>query len=256
MSFKDDYIRWKKLNKVHGPSAHDRFVKLYFLMALNQVTDEFVFKGGNLLWFYINTPRPTVDLDLSSSKKFEGEKVIELFESVNQHCKGIQYNVVNYKEGEFGETVGLKVFLTFQEESGARNKFHIDVVMGLSSDIRTIKLGNEIRIKAASYENILTDKLSACQSFGEGSTRAKDYDDLYRMALDTSISDYDKTRLKSLCETKDVRLELDYVNDESSPIWSAWKTHIKMKHYKKNQLPGDLNEVISVVNAFLNDLSA
>ena len=54
---------WILENKLHGPHAFLRFVLLAFVQHLNEVTDEFIFKGGNLLWLYIKTPRSTVDLD-------------------------------------------------------------------------------------------------------------------------------------------------------------------------------------------------
>jgi hypothetical protein len=47
---------WAAKEKLTGASAFSRFVMMTFVDHLNQVTDEFVFKGGNLLWVYIRTP--------------------------------------------------------------------------------------------------------------------------------------------------------------------------------------------------------
>ena len=51
---------------LHGPSAVLRFVMITFVERLNAERDDFVFKGGNLLWVYMKTPRSTVDLDFST----------------------------------------------------------------------------------------------------------------------------------------------------------------------------------------------
>ncbi|NDG27665.1 MAG: hypothetical protein EB120_10900, partial [Proteobacteria bacterium] len=48
---------WLSQNQLHGPHAFLRFIMLAFVQRLNEVTNEFVFKGGNLLWLYIRTPR-------------------------------------------------------------------------------------------------------------------------------------------------------------------------------------------------------
>ena len=55
--------RWAKENNLHGPKAFLRFVMMTFVENLNAISSDFVFKGGNLLWLYIKTPRTTVDID-------------------------------------------------------------------------------------------------------------------------------------------------------------------------------------------------
>ena len=57
---------WAKTQGLHGPGAFLRFVMMTFVERLNQVSEEFVFKGGNLLCIYIKTPRSTVDLYFST----------------------------------------------------------------------------------------------------------------------------------------------------------------------------------------------
>lgn len=59
---KSEFDKWKKENNQHGRQAFSRFIMLTFLEGLQTVSDDFVFKGGNLLWHYIDTPRETVYL--------------------------------------------------------------------------------------------------------------------------------------------------------------------------------------------------
>ena len=65
-SLLSQFEKWKKEHDQHGRMAFSRFIMLTFLDGLEKVSDDFIFKGGNLLWHYIQTPRATVDLDLST----------------------------------------------------------------------------------------------------------------------------------------------------------------------------------------------
>ena len=58
--------KWAKENELVGAQAFLRYVIFNFVEAVNSVSTDFVFKGGNLLWLYIKTPRSTVDLDFST----------------------------------------------------------------------------------------------------------------------------------------------------------------------------------------------
>lgn len=56
---------WAAKKKLFGAQQF-RYVIFCFAENLNQVSDDFIFKGGNLLWAYIATPRATIDLDLAT----------------------------------------------------------------------------------------------------------------------------------------------------------------------------------------------
>ena len=58
--------KWAKENNLSGSQAFLRYVIFNFVESINAVSIDFVFKGGNLLWLYIKTPRATVDLDFST----------------------------------------------------------------------------------------------------------------------------------------------------------------------------------------------
>jgi hypothetical protein len=59
---------WATKRGLFGTQAFLKYVILRFTENLSQVSDEVVFKGGNLLWVYIGTPRATIDLDLATLK--------------------------------------------------------------------------------------------------------------------------------------------------------------------------------------------
>ncbi len=59
---------WAVKRGLFGTQAFLKYVILRFTENLNQVSDELIFRGGNLLWVYIGTPRATIDLDLATLK--------------------------------------------------------------------------------------------------------------------------------------------------------------------------------------------
>jgi len=66
---------WATRNKLFGKQAFLRHVIFQFVEQLNAISDDFIFKGGNLLWVYLHTPRTTIDLDLSTLRTNTHESV-------------------------------------------------------------------------------------------------------------------------------------------------------------------------------------
>jgi len=88
-------LSWATTQKVHGPQAFLKFVILNFVECLNESSDEFIFKGGNLLWVYIHTPRQTVGLDLVTHNLNNSGKLQSLLKDACTlgKTKGIQFNL-------------------------------------------------------------------------------------------------------------------------------------------------------------------
>jgi predicted nucleotidyltransferase component of viral defense system len=83
MSFDKNFNTWKKENNLHGPMALNKYVMSLFIDDLaNRFDDKYIFKGGNLLWYYIKTPRPTVDIDFATDTHIEYDSVVKDFCSV------------------------------------------------------------------------------------------------------------------------------------------------------------------------------
>lgn len=93
--FKKEFNKWKIAHGAHGPRALTRFVMVKFIEALdNQTPGKYIFKGGNLLWFYIKTPRPTVDIDFSTEFEVAAEEVIQDMQSVS--VDGCSFKVTKF----------------------------------------------------------------------------------------------------------------------------------------------------------------
>lgn len=248
MTINSEFDKWKAQNDQHGRKAFSRFIMLKFLDGLQDTSKDFVFKGGNLLWHYIKTPRETTDLDLATinlKSHFEVKTLIE--KSFKKH-DDIKFSFKEFKEIDGINEIGTAVIISFVTTTGQKNQFSIDIVYALPTDIANIKstLDGKNR-RAASIENIVCDKLSAAHQFKSGNTRMKDFDDLWRIAKSDILIDYKKLGI-ILSERKiAVQLDIEWV----SFLDKSWKKHAKS--YK--DIPPNLIDVFNVINKWLVKLS-
>ena len=165
---------WAIKRGLFGAQAFLRYVILRFTENLNQSSDEFIFKGGNLLWVYINTPRATTDLDLATLHATSHAKVRTLLEQACRLDTEIQFKMTSFKELEQDGRVGAAVTFSYSTGEGATNQFDADIVYAIETDAQSIlsPLGAEKTIQAATIENIITDKLAACHRLCAGRVEA------------------------------------------------------------------------------------
>lgn len=246
-----EYAAWRQENNEFGNSAFNRFMMAKFLAGLNDVAPgKYVFKGGNLLWHYIGTPRPTVDLDFSTETNIEIAEVLSDIGSVQM--PEVVFSVKRHEEKKSDIKIGLAAQIQFATKSGASNSFGIDIVFALPTHQSYVKVLNR-ELKAASIENIILDKVSACHRFGDGNTRMKDFDDLYRISLSNV-----KVRpeiLKMLADQRKVVLDLD--PRWASGLESSWDIYITRKNYKAaKDLPRDIGQVIETIRHYLKTIQS
>jgi hypothetical protein len=240
---------WISENQLHGPHAFLRFVMLAYVQRLNEVTDEFVFKGGNLLWLYIKTPRATVDVDFVTKSLANHEDVRKKLEEVCQKPDGnIQFSIKAFKPIEQQGGLGAAVTIGYVTSEGQENTFELDIVYAIPSSITNIKSPIEAdeSICVATMENIISDKISACHRFKSGNTRMKDFDDLWRISM-FQPSPVKWALLKEILESRAIlpSLNLSWLNPQMEKSWEA--------HVRRNKgLPTDLSQLMGAVNDWLN----
>lgn len=240
---------WAARQKLVGPSAFSRFVMMTFVDHLNQVSDEFVFKGGNLLWVYIRTPRATVDLDLVTRTMNDHDLVRG---ALNAVCKADTDQIVfSLKEFKPVETDGAKaaaVVIAYRTSEGQENTFDLDIVYAVPTAATRIQspLDDEQSITVATMENIIADKLSASKRYGSGNTRMKDFDDLWRISKMDPLT-VNWSELKTILESRLIPNQLDpaWVTPNMIQNWS--------NHCRRNRgLPEDLQQLMDEVNSWLS----
>ncbi len=246
-NFKKNFAKWKTETGEHGPRAMTRFVIMQFVEGLQSVApDRYIFKGGNLLWHYIKTPRSTVDVDFATDVEVEIEQVLNDFASVQ--TDGCTFSVKSHNAVESDEKSGLSVQMEFLTEEGSTNPFGIDVVFAVKTHSKKIKLANS-QVTAASLENIIVDKVAACHRFAGGNTRMKDFDDLYRIAKANQV--VDSKLIQKIATERDVDLSLStkWINKQ---MQEAWDEYIQKKVYKDSYgLTKDLSQLIDITNEYL-----
>jgi len=214
---------WATKRGLFGAQAFLRYVILRFTENLNESTNDFVFKGGNLLWVYINTPRATTDLDLATLHAASHTKVRSILDRACALDTDIQFKVIDFKEVEQEGKIGAAVTVAYSTGEGATNQFEADIVYALETDTQEIAspLGAEKTIRAATIENIIADKLAACHRFGAGNTRMKDLDDLWR--LSQSSSEVRTSKLKALLRARKIQAYLDsaWIEESMERTWRS-----------------------------------
>lgn len=250
MTFNKRFIQWKNETGAHGNLAKNRYVMLLFLEALSEQSQDFIFKGGNLLWHYIKTDRPTTDLDLATDTEMETSQVLEAVN--NLRVDGVEFRVAKYEEKRQNGKIGLALQIAFKTVDGSINKFGIDVVFAAPTHTATVKMINK-EIRAASMENIILDKVSACHRFKGGNTRMKDYDDLYKIAL--SDSEVRPVVLVELARARGIELFLQtsWIDTDMTQFWSDYRNQIAYKGAKN--LPEDMIEVVEIINKYLTNIT-
>ena len=240
---------WAAKQNLHGASAFSRFVMMTFVDRLNHVSDEFIFKGGNLLWVYIKTSRPTVDVDLVTRSTKDHPTVKKLLDAVcNAQSNQIAFSVREFRPMDTNGLKAAAVVIGFRTSEGQENSFDLDIVYAIPTISTRISstLDDGHDIAAVTMENIIVDKIDACHRFGSGNTRMKDFDDLWRI----SKSDAGKIDWPTLKKTLEVRgvmgqLEPSWLNDSMGQIWANY-----LRRHKG--LPANLNQLVDEVNFWLN----
>ncbi len=240
---------WTKENNLHGAHAFLKFVILNFVDCLAEDSNEFIFKGGNLLWCYIQTPRQTIDLDLATKNVTEHSVVRTLLEkaAARGRKRGIVFKVIKYVPVK--NEAAAAVSVSYKTDDGASNQFEIDVVLKLHAETTSISssVSPNLEIESASIENIIVDKVDASQTFGSGNTRLKDFDDLWRIMKSDSSVDYKIMKGLFIKRKVILKLDLDWITPEMS---DSWTKHIK----KYNDLPEKLESLFKDVNDWFASL--
>lgn len=238
---------WTRKNDLHGPHAFLRFVMMTFVEQLNSASDEFIFKGGNLLWLYIKTPRSTIDIDFVTKSLNTHDAVKNL---LGKSCEKIStqeivFSIASFREVSQQGQSGAAVTIKYRTAEGQENSFDLDIVYAIPTEITRVvaPINPEGKIAAASIENIVADKLAACHRFKSGNTRMKDFDDLWRIAMGHQL--VDKSKLNVLLKSRKIAafLVTDWITTEMNGSWQV--------HRRKNPDLPELREVIDTVNAWL-----
>jgi hypothetical protein len=240
---------WATKNKLHGPHAFLRFVMLVFVERLNKASNEFIFKGGNLLWVYIKTPRATVDVDFVTRSLANHNAVRKALERACSLAESnIAFMLKSFDQVNTQGALGAAVTISYKTVEGQENTFDLDIVYAIPSDITTIPSPIEASetIHVVTIENIIADKLAAAQRYRSGNSRMKDFDDLWRISK-VAPDPINWSRLREILTALSISFSLDS-NWLGPQMEKSWQSHVK----RNPTLPADLNALMHEFNDWLS----
>jgi len=243
----------------------NRYAGEQFLVRLSQshYADKFIFKGGSLLAYIIDTDRRTKDLDFTI--KEVGNDVTH----ITQIIKGVLNTDLN--DGLiWGETIGSLLSHPDMDQPGVRvychfllgkmrGKIQLDMALGLPIGTTAITLkrirykdlpliGPDVTIYTYSKELVFAEKLQIAMYRRENNTRMRDYYDMYKLIH----YDLDKTLFRNCfnetCVNRafPIANELQFSDNEFTELQKYWSAFLnKSRHI---EAPKDIKEIVSKVN--------
>ena len=240
--------KWAIKNKLVGPQAFLRFIMFHFVEILSDVSGDFVFKGGNLLWVYIATPRATIDLDFVTLKSKSDETVRATLEATCGISDEISFKILQYESIIQKGKTGAKVVIGYETNEGAKNQFGLDIVFAVETDVSEVHspLHPNKKIVSASVENIIADKLAACHQFAAGNTRMKDFDDLWRMSQSGVRVDHSRLKRIAMKRGLNLTMSMEWIGPDLVRMWESHR-----KRYR--DLPAELQATFGMINLWLRE---
>jgi len=255
-----------KERKISFQDLLNRFGAEQFLarLAMSSFSERFIFKGGSLLAYLIDTNRQTKDLDFSirqvSNKVEDALEVVRSIIAIPMEDELTWDPLIGtplvHPEMELP---GVRIKCTFNLDT-ARGHLQMDLALGDLVEARKILLeriqyrgealiGPDFKILAYPPETIFSEKLQIAIKRAGKNTRMKDYYDMFKLCQVESLepalikSSIEKTFAKRSME---VPLLLAFDNAALGRLQLFWSGFIRKA--KITDAPDSLNDVIKLVN--------
>jgi len=275
--------RIKNLANEKGTTVTDLLKKLYlerFLarLARSPYSDKLIFKGGNLLGYYLEIGRQTIDLDFLMTKiKAEEPSVKKAFEDIAQTKSDDGFAMTFVRIENLAQAhmnyPGYRVILNIKLIDGKLNdNLQIDVGVGdkVEPEKQKIELlsyknaplfEESVSLLVYPAESIYAEKLETVASKGSINSRMKDFHDLILMGREPGLLDKEQLG-ESIADTFQHRgtpLDLPIKFDDAqfttmNTYWSAhgstmgawWVEHKMPEHFKQAVL--EINHFLGTVD--------
>jgi len=271
MSTSPDSIRERLLivakeKKLAFQDLLNRYGAEQFLSRLSSspFLEQFIFKGGSLLTYLIETDRQTRDLDFTirriSNRVEEALEVIQKILNIKMD-DGLTWHTpdgapLNHPGMDYP---GVRIKCLFALGK-ARGLVRMDLALGDVVKPRKISLqriqyrgkpliGVDFHVLAYPPESIFAEKLQIAIKRGEQNTRMKDYYDLYKLVKSAKLNPsilkqcIDKTFEKRTTDLNSTFWLGEDAFEKLQIIWSAY-----IKKIKIGDAPKELREIVNMVN--------
>jgi len=271
--------RLKNLAKEKSISVNELLKKLYlerFLarLAKSPYSHKMIFKGGNLLNYYLSIGRQTSDLDFLVTQVQAEENTIKVaFEAIAQlpNDDGFELSFVRIESlvQPHMSYPGFRTILKIKFIEGSlRDNLQIDIGVGdlvepkeKRIELLTYKKApffeESVSLLVYTPEAIFAEKLQTVVSKGSTNSRMKDFHDLILLARDPDMLSKDLLA-EVIVKTFDHRktqldFPIEFPEADYPGLNRFWESHSKTvgKWWTQNQMPLTFEDAVSEVNQFL-----
>lgn len=236
-------------------------------LSASPYVEYFIFKGGSLLTYLIESDRRTKDLDFTIRKiSYKVNKTLDIIQKILEIAidDGLTWSspqgaTLSHPDMDYP---GLRIKCPFKLGT-AKGMVRIDLAIGDLVEAKRISLtriryrgkpliGSDFPIMVYPLETIFAEKLQIAVRRGGQNTRMKDYYDLYNLVQSKTL---EPVRLRrSIKQTFDKRstdftTTLDLSDDNLKKLQVYWSAYIRKM--KITNAPNELMDVVHAVNKLL-----
>lgn len=243
-------------------------------LASSDLSDKLIFKGGNLLRYYIAIGRQTTDLDFLMTKiQAERDSVQKTFEEI---CSvevddGFEMNFVRLEDLEQGHMAypGFRAIIQIKLTEGKlSDNLQIDVGVGdvVKPEVRKIDLmaykgkpfyEDSVSLQVYPVESIYAEKLETVSRKGGQNSRVKDFHDLVMLGRQPDLISKQELaeNIKSTFEHRGTpqNIPLQFSEDEYSTLNGYWTAHgaTMGAWWSDNDMPEHIKQAVLEINSFI-----
>lgn len=271
-SIRAKLLNISKLDKIEFQDFFNRFGAEQFLARLScsPYLEKFIFKGGSLLTYIIDTERKTRDLDFSirqiSNQVDKAIKIIQEIIDMSMNDALVWKNLEGYPLNHPDmDSPGIRFQCEFYL-GVAKGRIQMDLAIGDVVEAKKISLqrirykniplmGPDFEILAYPPETIFSEKLQIAVSKKGQNTRMKDYYDLLKLSGSTLIDNQILAEnIKNTFAKREITTitKLSFDTEDLNRLQMYWSSFLKKM--KITDAPKEIFKVIEVINQKLKKI--
>ena len=247
-------------------------------LAGSELSDKLIFKGGNLLKYYLPIGRQTTDLDFLMTKiKAEQEAVQKTFKTIcaTQVGDGFEMTFNRLYDLEQGHMAypGFRAIIKIKLIDGKlSDNLQVDVGVGdiVAPETRNINLMNykgkpfyedSVSLQVYPVESIFAEKLETVSRKGGQNSRVKDFHDLVMLSRKPELISSEELveNIKNTFEHRGTpqNFPIQFSDDEYSSLNSYWTSHASTMGawWTENDMPDHIKKAVLEINHFLGTIN-
>lgn len=265
---------------VHPDKSVNGILKQLYLerflarLARSQYADKFIFKGGNLLAYFIELGRETKDLDfLITRLSAEESTLVSVFKEISAISPNDGFAMTFIGIDQLAQPhmnyPGFRATLEVKFIAGTlKDTVQIDVGVGdeVTPERQAIELlkykeepffERSLSLMIYPLETVFAEKLETVVAKAEINSRMKDFHDLLLMSRKEGLMDSDRLEqdIKATFAHRgtDTRLPLKFSDQNYERMNGHWRHHLRGlgNHARNLGLPQRIEQVVMEVNGFL-----